>query len=70
VVLTVALSWTMVTLVSPCDTPHLHYGSPTEGIAFGVPPYARAFTIGMTYQVSDTDVRDSRIRRNVLSHAS
>jgi len=34
-VLTVALSWTMVTLVSPCDTPHLHYGSPTEGIAFG-----------------------------------
>jgi hypothetical protein len=28
-----------------------------------------AFTIGMTYQVSDTTVRDPRIRRAVLSHA-
>jgi hypothetical protein len=28
-----------------------------------------AFTIGMTYQVSDTTVRDRRIRRAVLSHA-
>jgi uncharacterized membrane protein len=28
-----------------------------------------AFTIGMTYQVSDTSVRDPRIRRTVLSHA-
>jgi uncharacterized membrane protein len=28
-----------------------------------------AFTIGMTYQVSDTTVRDPRIRRTVLSHA-
>ncbi len=28
-----------------------------------------AFTIGMTYQVSDTTVRNPRIRRAVLSHA-
>jgi uncharacterized membrane protein len=28
-----------------------------------------AFTIGMTYQVSDTTARDPRIRRTVLSHA-
>jgi Protein of unknown function (DUF1345) len=28
-----------------------------------------AFTIGMCYQVSDTAVRDRRIRRTVLSHA-
>ena len=28
-----------------------------------------AFTIGMTYQVSDTTLRDTRIRRTVLAHA-
>ena len=28
-----------------------------------------AFTIGMCYQVSDTTIRDRRIRRTVLSHA-
>jgi uncharacterized membrane protein len=29
-----------------------------------------AFTIGMTYQVSDTTLRDPRIRRTVLAHAT
>jgi uncharacterized membrane protein len=29
-----------------------------------------AFTIGMTYQVSDTVLRDPRTRRTVLSHAA
>ncbi|WP_346125660.1 DUF1345 domain-containing protein, partial [Micromonospora coerulea] len=28
-----------------------------------------AFTIGMTYQVSDTAISDPRIRGSVLSHA-
>ena len=28
-----------------------------------------AFTIGMTYQVSDTNLRDRRVRRTVLFHA-
>jgi uncharacterized membrane protein len=28
-----------------------------------------AFTIGMTYQVSDTNLRDRRLRRSVLAHA-
>ena len=28
-----------------------------------------AFTVGMTYQVSDTDLRNRRIRRSVLFHA-
>ena len=49
------------------------------GIAFGTedgqqhPGYRDfayvAFTIGMTYQVSDTTLRDPRIRRTVLAHA-
>jgi len=32
-------------------------------------PIYVAFNFGMTYQVSDTTVRDPRIRRTVLSHA-
>ena len=57
----------------------LHYRSREVGIAFGDPdgqqqPAYRdfayvAFTIGMCYQVSDTTVRDPRIRGTVLSHA-
>ena len=49
------------------------------GIAFGTedgqqhPGYRDfayvAFTIGMTYQVSDTALRDPQIRRTVLTHA-
>ena len=77
--LTVVLSWTMVNTVFTLRYAHLYYGSPTQGVAFGGSAVRQgrdyrdfayvAFTIGMTYQVSDTDVRDSRIRRTVLSHA-
>jgi uncharacterized membrane protein len=78
-VLTVGLSWTVVNTVYTLRYADLHFGSAAEGIAFGDaagptrPTYHDfayvAFTIGMTYQVSDTTLRDSRIRRSVLSHA-
>jgi hypothetical protein len=63
-VLTVVLSWTVVNTVYTLRYAHLHFGSTAAGIAFGDPagrerPNYRdfayvAFTIGMTYQVSDT----------------
>ncbi len=78
-VLTVMLSWTVVNTVYTLRYAHLHFGSTAAGIGFGDsagqerPNYRDfayvAFTIGMTYQVSDTTVRDPRIRRTVLSHA-
>ncbi|HEX6674164.1 MAG TPA: DUF1345 domain-containing protein [Actinomycetes bacterium] len=78
-VLTVVLSWTVVNTVYTLRYADLHFASRAVGIAFGdsagqEPPTYRdfayvAFTIGMTYQVSDTTVRDPRIRRTVLSHA-
>ncbi len=78
-VLTVVLSWTLVNTVYTLRYADLHFGSTAAGIAFGDsagserPTYRDfayvAFTIGMTYQVSDTTVRDPRIRRTVLSHA-
>ncbi len=78
-VLTVMLSWTVVNTVYTLRYADLHFGSTAGGIGFGDsagqerPNYRDfayvAFTIGMTYQVSDTTVRDPRIRRTVLSHA-
>ncbi len=78
-VLTVVLSWTVVNTVYTLRYADLYFGPKAVGIAFGDwagqerPTYRDfaylAFTIGMTYQVSDTSVRDPRIRRTVLSHA-
>jgi uncharacterized membrane protein len=78
-VLTVVVSWTVVNTVYTLRYADLHFSSRDGGIAFGdpdgqEPPTYRdfayvAFTIGMCYQVSDTTVRDPRIRRTVLSHA-
>jgi uncharacterized membrane protein len=78
-VVTVLVSWTVVNTVYTLHYAHRDFGSTAPGIAFGDaagqqgPTYRDfayvAFTIGMTYQVSDTTVGDPRIRRAVLSHA-
>ena len=78
-VLTVVVSWTVVNTVYTLRYADLHFRSRDGGIAFGDPdgqqqPTYRdfayvAFTIGMCYQVSDTTVRDRRIRGTVLAHA-
>ena len=77
-VLTVALSWTTMNTVYTLRYAHLDYQRDDDGVDFGAseryrPTYRDfaylAFTIGMTYQVSDTTVRSSRIRRTVLAHA-
>jgi uncharacterized membrane protein len=78
-VLTVMLSWTVINTVYTLRYADLQFRSTSGGIAFGDqgkrerPGYRDfayvAFTIGMTYQVSDTTLRDPRIRRSVLAHA-
>jgi uncharacterized membrane protein len=78
-VLTVVLSWTVVNTVYTLRYADLHYRLRGVGIAFGGaagperPTYRDfayvAFTIGMTYQVSDTTVSDPKIRHTVLVHA-
>jgi len=77
--LTLVLSWIVVNTVYTLRYADLYFSSPAEAIAFGDAAEQErrdyrdfayvAFTIGMTYQVSDTTVRDPRIRRSVLSHA-
>ncbi len=78
-VLTVLLSWTLVNTVYTLRYAHVEYDRPGSGVDFegtsdADPPTYRdfayvAFTIGMTYQVSDTAMRDSVTRRTALSHA-
>jgi uncharacterized membrane protein len=78
-ILTVMVSWTVVNTLYTLRYADLHYGSTAGGIGFDDPaaswrPTYRdfayvAFTIGMTYQVSDTSVRDPVTRRTVLGHA-
>jgi uncharacterized membrane protein len=74
---TLVISWTVVNTVFTLRYAHLYYMGATDGIDFEgdtTPPDYRdfaylAFTIGMTYQVSDTTLRDRGIRRTVLGHA-
>ena len=74
--LTIVVSWTLVNTVFTLRYAHLHFTSKVGGLDFHgeTPPDYRdfaylAFTVGMTYQVSDTEVRDPAIRRLVLQQA-
>jgi uncharacterized membrane protein len=75
-VATVALSWASVHTVFALRYAHLYYQEPDGGIDFKnklAPDFYDfayvAFTIGMTFQVSDTDVQKRVIRRTILGHA-
>jgi uncharacterized membrane protein len=76
-VVTVALSWAVVHTVFTLRYAHEFYTPPVGGIDFKTdsefPDYQDfayiAFTVGMTFQVSDTDVQVRKIRRTVLRHA-
>jgi uncharacterized membrane protein len=76
-VLTVALSWAVVHTVFALRYAHEYYLPPVGGIDFKttdeLPDYQDfayvAFTVGMTFQVSDTDMQARRTRRTVMRHA-
>jgi uncharacterized membrane protein len=72
----VLLSWAMVHTVYTLRYATLHYTDPNGGVHFNQPepPSYRdfayvAFTIGMTFQVSDTALTNPIIRRTALLHA-
>jgi uncharacterized membrane protein len=76
---TVVLSWTVVNTVYVLRYTHLRFVAGCAGFNFpdaatrDLPRFRDfayvAFTIGMTYQVSDTSVNDPRTRSAVLSHS-
>jgi uncharacterized membrane protein len=74
-VLTVVLSWALVHVVYMMRYAHLYY-SAGRGVDFneeGDPDYRDfaylALTIGMTFQVSDTNLKAKTIRRTAVRHA-
>ena len=75
-VATVVVSWAVVHVVFTLRYAHEYYSDPAGGIDFknDEPPDYHdfayvAFTIGMTFQIADTDVQARLIRRTVLRHA-
>lgn len=75
VVASVVLSWLVVHTIFTLRYARLYYGEPQGGVDFNdkIPPCYTdfaylAFTIGMTYQVSDTNLT-SKIRKTALQHA-
>jgi uncharacterized membrane protein len=75
-VASVALSWTVVQTVFTSHYARLYYSHPAGGIDFNQdapPQYADfaylAFTVGMTFQVSDTALQTSALRATALRQA-
>jgi uncharacterized membrane protein len=75
-VVSVFVSWTLVHTVYTLKYARLYYTGTPGGIDFNgseppdYPDFAYlAFTVGMTFQVSDTAIQSREIRRSVLRHA-
>jgi uncharacterized membrane protein len=75
-ILTVAASWFAVHTLFTVHYARLYYSDRPGGINFHDPEPPRfrdfayvAFTVGMTYQVSDTEIELTSIRATVLRHA-
>jgi uncharacterized membrane protein len=75
-VVSVFLSWALVHTVFTARYARLYYAGRDGGVDFNEsdpPAYVDfaylAFTIGMTYQVSDTDLTSKAVRRTALRHA-
>jgi uncharacterized membrane protein len=73
-VLSIALGWAAIHTTFTLGYARLYYKPPTGGIDFESEPDYRdlaymAFTIGMTYQVSDTQISRREIRHTVIKHA-
>jgi len=72
----VVLSWAVVHTVFALKYARAYYSEPAGGIAFNEdepPNYIDfayyAFTIGMTFQVADTNITSRAVRRTTLHHA-
>ena len=75
-VLSVFLSWTLIHTVYTLKYARLYYQGSPGGVSFNEddpPQYTDfaylAFTVGMTFQVSDTDLQSKDFRRTALHHA-
>lgn len=75
-VLSVALSWTLIHTLYTLRYARMYFAGPVGGIDFNQdepPQYTdiayMAFSVGMTYQVSDTNITTRAMRSAVLRHS-
>ncbi|MEU7843757.1 DUF1345 domain-containing protein [Micromonospora sp. NPDC049114] len=75
-VFSVVLSWLVVHTVFAARYARIYYTGPDGGVNFNQPEPPRysdfayvAFTIGTTFQVSDTNLTSNEMRRTVLRHS-
>jgi uncharacterized membrane protein len=75
-VVSVALSWVVVHTVYTLRYARLYYTPPVGGVEFNGPEEPRfsdfaylAFTLGMTFQVSDTNLQTNRFRKLALGQS-
>ncbi|MGK5673744.1 DUF1345 domain-containing protein [Micromonospora sp. URMC 106] len=75
-VLSVLLSWLVVHTVFAARYARIYYTGPDGGVEFNQPDPPRysdfaylAFTVGATFQVSDTTLTSNEMRRTVLRHS-
>ncbi len=73
---TVVISWIVIQTVFTLRYAHLYYTDQPGGVDFpgeDAPNYSDfaylAFTVGMTYQVADTDITGRNVRRTLLLHS-
>jgi uncharacterized membrane protein len=74
--LSVVVSWSAVHTTYLLKYARLYYGDPEGGVNFNnnsAPGYSdfayMAFTVGMTFQIADTDLKTKEFRALVLKHA-
>ena len=75
-IVSVGLSWTLIHTLFTLRYAYLYFDDTPGGVDFNqkeAPNYADfaylSFTLGMTYQVSDTAIGSSEIRRTAMRHA-
>jgi uncharacterized membrane protein len=75
-IVSVILSWALVHTIYTLRYARLYYTEPIGGVDFkehGQPAYADfaylSLTLGMTFQVSDTDLNNRNFRKTALRHA-
>jgi uncharacterized membrane protein len=72
---TLAIAWLFANVIFTLHYAHLYYGPPDGGLRFPeerTPGYADfvyfSFTLGMTFQTSDVDITDKRVRNVATLH--
>jgi uncharacterized membrane protein len=73
-IISVIIAWLLIHTIYTLRYAMLYYSKPEGGVTFGdKPSYSDfaylAFTLGMTYQVSDTNLTNKKFRKAALQHA-